>query len=263
MFGKRIAQGLCVTAAAAVAQSGPASAAAYTRLDFPGLAAGIERFERISCHNDGPDSGGGGGSSTTGSSTTTGGLLETGDTVFVAFGAEDFGAIPAPTPVNCHTDPPPGPGVTAEVTREIAATLDDASQFCGWLPAGVRIDCVADRMRTVARALPRGGDYARVRNALENGARELTAIARQNEAPRTSAKRYAVRPPDGGAVQRSGRLTEVAPDRLAAANAAAARVIEETQTVLLRSAENSRTRMVHFQEIATALDSSKVLLRST
>lgn len=156
-----------------------------------------------------------------------------------------------------------GPGANEDRTADVVDALAAATQFCSWLPPGVRIDCLADRLRQIARALPRGGDYAPVREALRDAARELSGIARANAVPGVAPKRYGVRPPGGGAVIESGPLAEVAPDRRAAANAAALAVLQRTETVLLRSTENSRARMVAYQEIATALDSTKVLLRST
>jgi hypothetical protein len=39
--------------------------------------------------------------------------------------------------------------------------------------------------------------------------------------------------------------------------------VEEAATELLRSGENSARRYVHYQEISVAVDSTKVLLRSS
>ncbi len=259
MFGKQIAQTLCVAAASALASSPASATAPFSRIDFPHLSSGLGSLDLAS------DCGDGGGSSTSSGSESSAFLLPDGPLPYdnFAFGiVPDADAIPAPIPAKCHNEPPVGPKPTPEVTREISKALEDTGEFCSYLPTNVRIDCVADRMRTVARGLPRGGDYAVVRQALEQGARELADISRANDAG-TDRKRYAVKTPDGGTPRPTAPLREVAPDRVAEASAAAARVIEETQTVLLRSAENSRTRMAAFQEIAAALDSSKVLLRST
>ncbi len=263
MFGKQIAQTLCVAAASALSSSPATAAAPFSRMDFPHLTAGMGKLDLASdCDEDD----GGGTSTTTGSETTSEGFyFPDGPLPYdnFAFGiVPDADALPEPIPANCHNEPPVGPKPTPEVTKEISKALEDTGEFCGWLPANVRIDCVADRMRTVARGLPRGGDYAVVRQALEKGARDLAAISRANDSG-GDRKRFSVKPPDGSARRPTAPLREVSPDRIAEASAAAARVIEETQTVLLRSAENSRTRMAAFQEIAAALDSSKVLLRST
>ena len=171
--------------------------------------------------------------------------------------------LPQTLLVNCHnqTDAA-GPKAKPEATRAVTRAIGEGRDLCSFVPSEARIGCIANQFREIADNLPRGGDYAPVRKALRDGARELEAITRANAAPATPRKRYEVVPPDGGARQSSGPITEVAPDRAAAANRAAAAVIEQTQTVLLRSAQNSRERMVHYQEIATAIDSTKVLLRS-
>jgi hypothetical protein len=192
------------------------------------------------------------------------------------FGPSDFGVIDAVQPLDgsgggaeviladCG-DPVQfgGPGAREAATEAIVGAIRQGERFCSWVPAGVRVDCVADQLREIASGLPRGGDYAPVRRALRDASRELSSIANANRARGIPERRYGAQPPEGGPVITSGRLTEIAPDRIAAANAAAAQVIEETQTVLLRSTENSRARMAAYQDISAALDSTKVLLRST
>ena len=156
-----------------------------------------------------------------------------------------------------------GPGAREATTEAIAGAIEQGARFCSWVPEGVRVACVADRLREVARGLPRGGDYGTVRRELKDASVKLRSIANANSAPGVPERRYGAQPPEGGPPITTGRLTEIAPDRIAAANAAAAQVIEQTQTVLLRSTENSRARMAAYQDITAALDSTKVLLRSS
>ena len=42
----------------------------------------------------------------------------------------------------------------------------------------------------------------------------------------------------------------------------AQRVVQQAETKLLRSSENSEKRFQHYQQVATAVGSTKVLLRS-
>ncbi|NSY39651.1 hypothetical protein GKC28_15540 [Leisingera sp. ANG59] len=49
---------------------------------------------------------------------------------------------------------------------------------------------------------------------------------------------------------------------MAETNAKALAILEDTTTVLLRSAEGNNDVALHYQRIAQALNSSKVLLRS-
>ena len=148
--------------------------------------------------------------------------------------------------------------VTAQATQAISEAVGEAFDSCRTLTAGYQIDCMSQQLRSVAAQVAPGGAYGPVNIALEQAARKLAEIARRDR--------------DGGqprvSIQHRGQsgvrtYAAVRTDTLAQSRAAAARVLDEVQTVLLRSAANSGNRRAHFQRIAAAMESGKVLLRSS
>ncbi len=165
---------------------------------------------------------------------------------------------PIPGPDSSGGGSPP---VRDATTGAITESIGQINTLCELFPREVEISCIADRYRTLARQLPASGDYAPVREVLEAGAAQLDRIARANAAP-NPPRRYMVNRPGLAAPVQTAPLVAIAPARLRSAESAARDVIDQMETVLLRSAENSRRRAVHFQDIAAAIDSNKVLLRS-
>lgn len=163
-----------------------------------------------------------------------------------------------------------GPGITNPAfstlstsgTGELRESIAVANEICSWFPVEVRIDCIADRFEAIARSIPSTGEYAPVRAALEEAAAQLRGISgKYANAGSTSQLFQAPSPVDGSPV-RTSRLTSVSPDLQSTALSEALEVVDELETKLLRSAENSRKRQVHFQEISASISSTKVLLRS-
>lgn len=147
---------------------------------------------------------------------------------------------------------------TPEITAKILKYLKETEEFCDIIPIEYQIDCSTERLDTLARSLPKFGDYGLVRQALTTAADDLREVVAANQDGGAAPKRF--RSPAGTTTRRA--LTPIRPDRLPAARQQAANIIEEATTTLLRSAENSRRRQIHFQQIATALESNKLLLRS-
>ena len=178
--------------------------------------------------------GGGGGGKTGGQSGSTGG-----------------GSDPDPTPQ----------AITPDATAKFVQQFNDVSDFCRLLDLRYRIDCLQAHFEKISRSLPTTGDYAPLRAALAKAAIQLDRVVEANKdsggkiiAPRLRSKPQA---------ERIRPLTPILPARQAAANAAAAAVVDELSTVLLRSALNSERRQIAFQAIATAIDGTAVLLRSS
>ncbi|WP_052249107.1 hypothetical protein, partial [Leisingera sp. ANG-Vp] len=122
------------------------------------------------------------------------------------------------------------------------------------------IDCLAERFEALEKDLARLPGHEPVRKVLRQTARGLRQIARENRDP---AKPHAKLHTTDSSQKTHRPLVAVAPERQAIAATQALAVLEEAQTLLLRSAENSPARsIVRFQQIAEAIDSSKVLLRS-
>lgn len=124
-----------------------------------------------------------------------------------------------------------------------------------------RIDCLADGFQEIARSLPRTGEYELLNRKLTETAITLNAIARANADPTKAPERKAVATAEGPR-STSRPIVAVAPSRLPAANAAAIAAVDDLSTVLLRSATGPVTQ-VTVARVAAAVDSTKVLLRSS
>jgi hypothetical protein len=142
----------------------------------------------------------------------------------------------------------------AGVAVVIAKKLQEVADQCKALgrPA-YEIDSLGDGKAAVSQDIPDDADFGAARAAVAQAARSLNALAEENRAT------------DLPPIERpnvAGQIVPVAVDRLAASRERAARIVEETQTVLLRSSETDPAHVEPYQRIVAALDSSKVLLRS-
>lgn len=164
--------------------------------------------------------------------------------------------------VHCHDNDraePFNPDTVERMIAEIERTSDD----CAQLDKGFRIDCLAAKYEEIALSLPNSGDQKIVKSALNTAARKLRRIVRQNADPAVPKTRFALQTPDGATKPITSRpLRAIKPAAQEQANAAAAVVIDELSTKLLRSSENSARRQEYFVGVAQAVDSNKVLLRS-
>ncbi len=143
-------------------------------------------------------------------------------------------------------------GVEAR-TSAIVDRLNRVWQDCARTSPVYRIDCLSEGYVRAAGVVPQDDLFGEARAAILQSAARLDALA--------AANRSQALPAIAGA-GRSRPLRAIDPARLAAANAAATRIIAETETVLLRASQSSLNRRVPFQQIAQAVGSSKTLLRS-
>ncbi|MDB5556317.1 MAG: hypothetical protein JWL86_6301 [Rhizobium sp.] len=145
-------------------------------------------------------------------------------------------------------------------TNRIIQDLRAIRRECGAYDEVYRIDCLRQGIDMVVASMPDGGDYKEAKSILRKTSRRLGAIVSTYQdrsapklvAPRNANPRFKKRR-TYRAVKR-----EALPRAMAEANAA----VSEAATQLLRSAENSERRYAHYQQISTAVDSTKVLLRS-
>ncbi|MFV2053386.1 hypothetical protein [Aliiroseovarius sp. YM-037] len=166
-------------------------------------------------------------------------------------GTDGLGVILSPLPDNLRNVP----------TNVIVKALNEVQDFCRRIePKEYQIDCLAERLEATARSLPTTGEYADVRSAILEASERLAAVARRNRSPSLPAA--TARAANNPTRTTSRPLVPVASERLAAANRQATAIIEEAETTLLRSAESPENRMSHYQRIAAAVGSNKVLLRS-
>lgn len=153
------------------------------------------------------------------------------------------------------------PDLNEEVTQAIEKQLLAAHNLCRRLPAEeYTIDCLGDALAQIARQMPATGEYAEARAIIDQTARKLRDLARKNAS--NDLPRGYLRSPGAEKKKLSSALTPVRTDTLQQTNKAATAILEEAETRLLRSAENSAARKVHYQRIAVAVGSNKVLLRS-
>lgn len=184
---------------------------------------------------------------------------ETGDGGDYGEGGEYEYSPPAAPPENPESNYfPLGTGIT----NTIVATLTTGGEACGLYNSLDRIDCVRDELARAARELPRTGDYAEMRRALETASKNLDRIVMENVDRTAPVTRYRA-PTSKGPRTSATPIRRIAPQNAERANRQAAAVMEELQTTLLRSASSSARKQVHFERAAQAVDSMKVLLRSS
>lgn len=156
---------------------------------------------------------------------------------------------------------PAGDFGSANFTRQLVSSLATAKAFCGGLDqSAYRVDCLAERLQVVSDDIPEGTDYDEVRQVLKDASAEMALLARDNrdpDLPKAPASRQ------GDSSERSTRpLTPVSSAVQAEVGERAIAILEQAQTQLLRSAEGSNSRSLQYAQIAQAIDSTKVLLRS-
>ena len=152
--------------------------------------------------------------------------------------------------------------LSAAVTNAVVTELKAASAFCGRIKQREYvIDCLAYEHARIAAALPNTGEYAAVKEAVAQTAARLERVVRQNPSRTLPTAPIAQ---GGSQPRRTARaLRPVATEALPKAAAEATRIIQETQTVLIRSTENSQERRRQFQRIVSAMGTGTILLRWT
>lgn len=147
---------------------------------------------------------------------------------------------------------------TAYLTRSISRNIAAAEECASYDPV-YRIDCLRQRLLDIAQRIPKGPAYDEARQIVQQAAGRLGRIQAANidrSAPRQRSR--------GNARIKAARTyTAIHRRNLDKAMVQARQVIEEAQTQLLRASENSEKRASHYRQIATAVGSTKVLLRST
>lgn len=151
--------------------------------------------------------------------------------------------------------------VSAEATSAIVQQLTGARDFCGRIAdADYIVDCLASEVGALADRMAERGDYAEARQELEQASRSLAQLATANRDPAKPAARARR---TGTQPRTSAR--ELTPTRRAALGNLlddASGILEEAETTLLRASQRGAERRVHFERIAEAVGSNKVLLRS-
>lgn len=151
--------------------------------------------------------------------------------------------------------------VSAGVTAAIVQGLQDSAQFCAALPQlEYRVDCLSERLAAVAAAIPAGGDYAAARALLAQTSADLAALVGANpsaDLPRAQVSRGGAAP-----VASSRPLRPVATAAVPDVAARATAILAQTEVLLLRSGTGSAARTLAYQQISSAVGTTKLLLRS-
>lgn len=143
-------------------------------------------------------------------------------------------------------------GLSDGVTRGVAWLISNGASECkDTLRPEYRIDCLRIALARAASTIDNRPQYRQAARELRSLSRKLEGIVNKYQdrsAPRATKGRTSYR-----AVSKANQ---------AQANREAAAAIDETVTKLLRSAGNSEKRKIHYSQIATAVGSTKRLLRS-
>ena len=172
------------------------------------------------------------------------------------------------TSTGTSVDPVSGGGsntsapASLEATSKIALKIKEASEACGRIPDKYVVDCLARSLQSAADEIPSNPDLRSAKRTLHRAASDLRRLVRKNidgtqpsvrvRLPETSSQLQRLTPP----------ISPLAPEAIEAVKSEAFRIVSEAETTLLRSANSSRTRSIHYQRLAEAVGSSKLLLRS-
>lgn len=146
-------------------------------------------------------------------------------------------------------------------TEAFVAQIQQIGEICEATPVEYQIGCFAAMYRELAADIPANGDYAEVKEILEDAARDLTALTRANR-DKAKPKVRVSATKSGGQTVTTPPITPVKPETIVPLRQAAANILEEAETKLLRAASSDAKRAIHYQKIAAAVGSNKVLLRS-
>ncbi len=137
--------------------------------------------------------------------------------------------------------------------------LRDGGDSCRSVGDAYVVDCIAKHLRAAANSMPAGRAFGETRTTLNQAALELEQLVTENSDPEQPRIRVSMATP---LRDTTPPLRATRPETAVNVKAQALAVLDEAETVLLRSADASRGRATHFQRIADAIDSNKVLLRS-
>lgn len=159
------------------------------------------------------------------------------------------------------TDSQVGVRLSATMTHKVVLDLNSIRKECGHYDEAYRIDCLRQGIDMLAASLPDNSEYRDVKRILKKAGGKLGRIV---DTYQDSSKPKLDAPANANPRFRSRRhYTAIRRAAEPEAMAKAQKVIDEAATQLLRSSENSELRYAHYQQISAAVNSTKVLLRSS
>lgn len=149
------------------------------------------------------------------------------------------------------------PATRISTVPQVVTRLGQMQALCVGSGAYV-VDCLAERIEAIEADASNMAGYNEMHQILQQAAKELRVLARNNRDPLQPRAKLSSK--DG---QLSSRpLVAVAPSRRRAAQTQAVKILQEAETKLLRSSTQSVERANQYRQVAQALGSNKVLLRS-
>ncbi len=136
-------------------------------------------------------------------------------------------------------------------TSRIVGEINRGARECESLPLEYHTDCLAQTLNKAGNKANSMTDYVSAGKELKSASRKLSSLVAKNVDK--GAKKIKKRGKTFQAVKKSA---------VAIVHKKAVAIVVETQTRLIRSAGNSKKRQTHFGRIATAVGSTKRLLRS-
>ena len=149
--------------------------------------------------------------------------------------------------------------VNAGATDSIVKNIQLVKSECRNYAPAYRIDCLAQGLKQVASRFP-GGEYGPARAILSRAASKLGSLVARNAD--SDAEIIESKPNANPHFKSKRRYRAIKKAALGAVMKEAQAIVEEAVTQLMRSYENGDRRSAHYQKIAKATDSVKVLLRS-
>jgi len=147
------------------------------------------------------------------------------------------------------------------MTHKVVLDLNSVRKECGHYDDAYRIDCLRQGIEMLAASLPDNSEYRDVKRILKKAGGKLGRIV---DTYQDSSKPKLDAPANANPRFRTRRhYTAIRRAAEPEAMAKAQKVIDEAATQLLRSSENSELRYAHYQQISAAVNSTKVLLRSS
>ncbi len=151
--------------------------------------------------------------------------------------------------------------LTRPMTYKIVLDLASIRHECGSYDEIYRIDCLRQGIDMIVASLPDNSEYRNAKRILGTASRRLSRIVSTYQDP--TAPKLEVPADANPRFPKRRRYTAIRPNAVPEPMAKAQSAVEEAATALLRSSENSARRYAHYQEISVAVDSTKVLLRSS
>lgn len=165
--------------------------------------------------------------------------------------------VPPPAPPAAAAGDEAGGTMAARIVNEINLGRD----YCGWIEQKEYVvDCLSDELNRVAESIPEGSSYAPARAALKKASADLSKLVADNES--ATLRPGIARVTNSTETRTSTRpLRAVETAKLEDVSAAAIGIIEDTGTILLRSATTTE-ESANFTAISAAVNSNTILLRS-